>query len=66
MWFNNRPKEKISIRKYVQAGGRLFTKEEWKRAEGVEYEVATGRWLADTKELAAQIAGRAGIKGKGK
>jgi len=58
MWFNNRPKEKVSLRKYVQTGNRLFTKDEWKRGEGIEFEVATGKWLADTKELALQIAGR--------
>ena len=65
MWFNNRPKEKVSLRKYVQIGNRLFTKDEWKRGEGVEFEVATGRWLQDTKTLATRIAERhAGGKAK--
>ena len=64
MWFKDRPKEKVSLRKYVQTGNRLFTKDET-RGEGVEFEAATGRWLQDTKTLATQIAERhAGGKGK--
>ena len=57
-------RHKVNLRKYVQTPGRLFTKEEWKRAEGVEYEVATGKWLQDTKELAEQIRQRAYAKAK--
>ena len=51
-WYKSAP------RRYVEIGGRLFTKEEAKRAEGVEWEVATGKWLSDTKILAGEIAQR--------